>query len=198
MQDGKPNLSGDNSPEVHRKSKSQQEQQRFVRKRKIPETCIKRDRCLNKDYLFKEKPTAPTAAVMTSGITVKYGLWKDSPCLSAQRALNTLNLAHLIAWAVHTSLILFKLSYDACQFRFILITTLMDEPRSWLTGCALYSPVPWPHQQQAGRVLTFRHAQPIIRPPGQCHLARPLSATNSFSVACLYFVSLNVLSQRLL
>lgn len=68
---------------------------------------------------------------MTSGITVKYyRLWKDSARLSAQRPLNTLNLAHLIAWAVHTSLTLFKLSYDGCQFRFILITTLMDEPRS--------------------------------------------------------------------
>lgn len=96
-----------------------------------PASCIKRDRRLNKDYLFKEKTTVPTAAVLTSGTAVKDScLCKYLPCLSAAKALSTLNLVHLIASSVHTGLTLFKLSYDGCQFRFILITTLMDEPRS--------------------------------------------------------------------
>ena len=142
---------------------------------------MKGERCLN-----KEKHQFQLLLFWPLGTAVKDScLWKDSPWMSACKALSTLNLVHRIASAVHTSPTLFKLSCDGCQFRFILITTLMDEPRSWLTGCALYSPVPWPHQQQAGRVLTFRHAQPIIRPPGQGHLARPLSAPHSFSLARL-------------
>lgn len=85
----------------------------------------KRDRCLNEDYLFKEKAAVPTV-VLTS--VIDSCLWKDSPCLSAAKALGS--LCHLIASAVHTGLTLFGLRYEGCQFRFILITTLMDEPRS--------------------------------------------------------------------
>lgn len=42
---------------------------------------MKPDRCLNGDYLFKEKAAAPTAAAATSGMTVEYGSWSDPGCL---------------------------------------------------------------------------------------------------------------------
>lgn len=55
------------------------------------------------------------------------------------------------------------------------------------------SPVPWPHHQQAGRFSTFRHAQPIIKPPRPMpsYQAPWYDSGGSNSLCCLFFFYLS-------
>ena len=94
--------------------------------------------------------------------------------LSKLRKHKHIKPCHLIARTLLASPTPLQLGYDCCQGRFMLLTTLMDGPRSWQTGCAL---APRSHDLIIGRLAGSRLSvmpKQLLGVCGRCHLTGPL------------------------
>lgn len=184
------------SPEVHPHCEKQGEEGRFGgnHKNSDADTNIRGHRLLRHiktrlqplkvNYFFSVTTQNPNGFHELPTCTA----W-DSLSLPALKALGALSPAHLTAWTVAASPALLELSDDGCQFRFILQTSLMDGPRSWLTGCPL---APQSHDLIIGKLAgsrLFHHARPIIRPPWPMPSFSGTALLVNVSYLCCLFVS---------